>query len=112
MKASIWTALGISLAVTAAASSSPSRAADAVDAGAAKKEGNVVWYTSTPIETAQKIASAFEKQTGIKVEMFRSGGTQVLRRFQQEAEARRVAADVMTTSDPAASAVLARQKMF
>ena len=38
--------------------------------------------------------------------MFRSGGSAVLRRFQQEIDAGRIAADVLTTSDPAAAATL------
>jgi iron(III) transport system substrate-binding protein len=83
-----------------------------VDVAAAKKEGRVVWYTSTPIETAQKIAQLFEGKTGIKVEMFRSGGSAILRRFQQEIQAGRIAADVLTTSDPAATAALARKGTF
>lgn len=83
-----------------------------VDLAAAKKEGKVVWYTSTPIETAQKIAGLFEAETGIKVEMFRSGGSAILRRFLQEQQAGRVAVDVMTTSDPSASAALARKGTF
>src|SRR5262245_54134314 len=89
----------------------PSQASD-VDVAAAKKEGKVVWYTSTPIEQAQKIATLFEGATGIKVEMFRSGGSAILRRFQQEMQAGRIAADVLTTSDPAATAALARKGTF
>jgi iron(III) transport system substrate-binding protein len=87
-------------------------AQDAVDVAKAKAEGKVVWYTSTPIPQGQKISSLFEKEYGIKVEMFRSGGSAVLRRFQQEFDAGRIAADVMTTSDPAASAQLARKGVF
>jgi iron(III) transport system substrate-binding protein len=87
-------------------------AASDVDVAAAKKEGKVVWYTSTPIETAQKIARLFEGKTGIRVEMFRSGGSAILRRFQQEIQAGRIAADVLTTSDPAATAGLARKGTF
>jgi iron(III) transport system substrate-binding protein len=83
-----------------------------VDLAAAKKEGKVVWYTSTPIEQAQKIVNLFEKETGIKVEMFRSGGSAILRRFMQETQAGRTAVDVMTTSDPAATAALARKGTF
>ena len=86
--------------------------ASEIDVAAAKKEGKVVWYTSTPIETAQKIVKLFEGETGIKVEMFRSGGSAILRRFMQEAQAGRLAADVMTTSDPAATAALARKGTF
>jgi iron(III) transport system substrate-binding protein len=87
-------------------------AQDAVDVAKAKAEGKVVWYTSTPIPQGQKIVALFEKEYGIKVEMFRSGGSAILRRFQQEIEAGRIAADVMTTSDPAASATLARKGVF
>lgn len=82
---------------------------DSVDMAAAKKEGTVSWYTSTPIEAAQRIAKLFEEQTGIKVELFRSGGTAVLRRFNQELSAGRIAADVVTASDPAEAEALARR---
>ena len=88
-------------------------AQDKVDVEAAKKEGKVVWYTSTPIKTAQALASMFEKQTGVKVELFRSGGSAILRRFMQEQQAGlKAAADVMTTSDPAAAAKLAKDGLF
>ena len=54
--------------------------AQPADLAAAKAEGKVVWYTSTPVETANKIAKLFEAQTGIRVELFRSGGSAILRR--------------------------------
>jgi len=85
---------------------------DPVDLAAAKKEGAVTWYTSTPVETAQKIATLFQAQTGIKVELFRSGGSAVLRRFLQEIDARRVIADVLTISDPAAAGALIKRDLF
>jgi iron(III) transport system substrate-binding protein len=88
------------------------QAGDPIDVAAAKKEGKVVWYTSTPIATANKIIKAFETETGVKVELFRSGGSQVLRRFMQEQQAGHLAADVLTTSDPAATAGLARKGIF
>jgi iron(III) transport system substrate-binding protein len=87
-------------------------AQDAVDLDAARKEGKVVWYTSTPVEQGQKIVDMFQKEYGIKVEMFRSGGSAILRRFQQEMDAGRAAADVITTSDPAASAAMTKKGMF
>ena len=65
---------------------------DPVDETAAKREGAVVWYTSTPLPQAQKIVNLFEKEHGFKVELFRSGGSAILRRFQQEADAGRIAA--------------------
>src|SRR5262249_20210645 len=74
---------------------------DPVDMAAAKREAAGSWYTSPPGNTAQKIANMFQTETGIKVELFRSGGSAVLRRFMQETDARRVIADVMTISDPA-----------
>ena len=74
---------------------------DPVDLPAAKREAAVTWYTSTPVNTAQKIANMFQAEAGIKVELFLSGGSAVLRRFMQEIDARRVIADVMTISDPA-----------
>jgi iron(III) transport system substrate-binding protein len=88
------------------------RAADAVDREAARREGKVVWYTSAPIELAQKLAKLFEDDSGIKVEMFRSGGTAILRRFLQEHEGGRTAADVIYTADPAATAALAKKEFF
>ncbi|MGH7311950.1 MAG: extracellular solute-binding protein [Candidatus Rokuibacteriota bacterium] len=85
---------------------------DTVDLAAAKKEGAVTWYTSTPVATAQKIANLFQAETGIKVELFRSGGSAVLRRFLQEIDARRVVADVMTISDPAAASALIKRDLL
>jgi len=42
----------------------PAHAQDAVDLAKARAEGKVSWYTSTPIEQAQKIIAAFKQQTG------------------------------------------------
>ena len=92
--------------------SGAAHAQDAADVDAAKKEGKLVWYTSTPVETGQKIVDLFLKEYGIKVEMFRSGGSAILRRFQQEMDAGRAAADVLTTSDPAASAAMSKKGLF
>ena len=103
----LWVAV-----VDAAASAGAAGAQDAVDVAKAKAEGKVVWYTSTPIEQGQKIADAFQKETGIKVEMFRSGGSSILRRFQQEMDAGRVAVDVLTHSEPAAANALGKKGFF
>lgn len=88
------------------------QSADKVDRDAAKKEGKLVWYTSTPMAQASAIAKAFEGETGVKVEIFRSGGSAVLRRFLQETAAGRIAVDVLTTSDPAAFTSMARKGTF
>src|SRR5262249_2409108 len=92
--------------------SAPARAQDTVDVDKAKAEGKVVWYTSTPIEQGQKIADAFQKEYGIKVEMFRSGGSAILRRFQQGVDAGRVAVDALTHSEPAAANALGKKGLF
>ena len=107
----VVTALVVS-ALVASVSAQTGFTPDAVDVAAAKKEGAVTWYTSTPIETAQKISTLFQQETGIKVELFRSGGSAVLRRFMQEIDARRVVADVLTISDPAAAGALIKRDLF
>jgi iron(III) transport system substrate-binding protein len=78
----------------------------------AKAEGKLVWYTSSPIKVAQKIGKLFTAQTGIHTDVFRSGGTATMRRFLEERQAGEIAADVLTTSDPAAFADLTRQGAF
>jgi iron(III) transport system substrate-binding protein len=102
----------IAAALIAASIAPPARAQDAVDPAKAKAEGKVVWYTSTPIDEAQKIAGLFRERTGIAVELFRSGGSQILSRFQQEIGAGRVAVDVLTHSDPAAARAMAKKGLF
>jgi iron(III) transport system substrate-binding protein len=77
-------------------------ATDKADVEAAKKEGAVVWYTSTPLRQAQVVADAFEKKYGFKVEVFRTGGEQVIQRFQTELSAGKTLVDLLTASDPAA----------
>src|SRR5437899_7430439 len=91
---------------------SPAHAQENVDVAKAKAEGKVSWYTSTPIEQAQKIAALFKQQTGIEVELFRSGGSAILSRFQQEVVAGPAAADVLTHSEPAAANALAKKGYF
>jgi iron(III) transport system substrate-binding protein len=97
-----------SAAATLAATSAPSPVPSPVDLAAAKAEGTLSWYTSTPQNQAQKIADMFTAKTGIKVQLFRSGGEAVMTRFLTEQDAGKTAADVVTTSDPAAFNGLAR----
>ena len=85
---------------------------DPVDEAAAKREGKVTWYTSTPVAAGQYIANEFEKRTGIKVEMLRTGGQNVIRRFQQEADAGRIAVDVITMSDMSAANAMTKRGLF
>jgi iron(III) transport system substrate-binding protein len=85
---------------------------DPVDEAAAKREGKVTWYTSTPVAAGQYIANEFEKRTGIKVEMLRTGGQNVIRRFLQEADAGRINVDVITMSDMSAANTMTRRGLF
>jgi iron(III) transport system substrate-binding protein len=85
---------------------------DRADAEAARSEGALSWYTSTPVALAQQLADKFQQQTGIKVQLLRSGGQAVLRRLQQEISAGRPGADVLTMSDGGAANGLAKQGMF
>jgi iron(III) transport system substrate-binding protein len=101
----------VALVCAAVALAAPA-CAEAVDLAAAKREGRVVWYTSLPIALSQKLAGLFEQRSGIKVELFRSGGSAILRRFLQEKDAGRVLADVLYTADPAATAALAAKDTF
>jgi iron(III) transport system substrate-binding protein len=107
-------ALCLTLAVLLPALAPGARAqtSDPVDVAAARREGSVTWYTSTPVAQAQKIATLFQAETGIKVELFRSGGSAVVRRFAQEIDARRVVADVLTVSDPAAMASFIKRDLL
>jgi iron(III) transport system substrate-binding protein len=102
----------VGIAALLSAAPALAQTADPVDLAAARKEGGVTWYTSTPIGTAQKIANLFQAETGIKVELFRSGGSAVLRRFLQEIDARRAVAAVLTISDPAAASALIKRDLF
>ncbi len=85
---------------------------DRVDEAAARKEGTLSWYTSTPVALAQQLADRFHSDTGIKVQLLRTGGQAVLRRLQQEIAAGRPGADVMTMSDAGAANGLSKQGLF
>jgi iron(III) transport system substrate-binding protein len=102
----------LTLCAAAVIAFAPANAQETVDVAKAKAEGKVSWYTSTPIEQAQKISALFKQKTGIEVELFRSGGSAILRRFQQEMAGRRVGADVLTHSEPAAANALNKKGYF
>ena len=105
-------AFALLVLATGASAQSSGFTPDAVDLAAAKREGTVSWYTSTPIVAAQKVANLFQAETGIKVELFRSGGSAVLRRFLQEIDAKRVLAEVLTVSDTAEVNGLAKRDLL
>jgi len=69
---------------------------------AAKKEGQVVYYTSTDLPVAEKLAKAFEaKYPGIAVQVERTGAERVFQRIGQEYASNIHAVDVVNSSDAA-----------
>jgi iron(III) transport system substrate-binding protein len=69
---------------------------------AAKKEGQVIYYTSTDLPVAEKIAKAFEaKYSGITVRVERTGAERVFQRIGQEYSSNIHAVDVVNSSDAA-----------
>ena len=69
-------------------------------ARAAKKEGTIVCYTSIELQTAEKIAKAFEAAyPGIKVQVERNGSERIFQRLAQERGSNIHAADVVECSD-------------
>ncbi len=105
--------LAIALGLSAASSADAQIAVpDRADEVAARTESVLSWYTSTPVALAQQLADKFQQDTGIKVQLLRTGGQAVLRRLQQEVAAGRPGADVMTMSDAGAANGLAKQGRF
>jgi iron(III) transport system substrate-binding protein len=77
----------------------------------ARKEGSVVLYTSLAPTESGPLGQAFEKKTGVKVEIFRTISEKVVQRAVTEARARRFAVDVVETNGPEME-VMAREKLF
>src|ERR1700726_1174963 len=69
---------------------------------AAKKEGQVIHYTSTDLPVAEKLAKAFEaKYPGIAVRVERTGAERGFQRIGQEYSSNIHAVDVVNSSDAA-----------
>jgi iron(III) transport system substrate-binding protein len=69
---------------------------------AAKKEGQVIHYTSTDLPVAERLAKAFEtKYPGIAVRVERTGAERVFQRIGQEYSSNIHAVDVVNSSDAA-----------
>src|ERR1700749_2977812 len=67
---------------------------------AARKEGQVVYYTSSDLPVAEKVAKAFEaKYPGIAVRTERTGAERVFQRIGQEYSSNIHAVDVVNSSD-------------
>src|SRR3979490_1419628 len=69
---------------------------------AAKKEGQVIYYTSTDLPVAEKLAKAFEaKYSGVAVRVERPGAERVFQRIGQEYASNIRSVDVVNSSDAA-----------
>jgi iron(III) transport system substrate-binding protein len=65
----------------------------------AKSEGTVTWYTSLAGDSYKALARAFEtRYPGVRVESYRSGGSELVVRMAEEAKARRPTFDALETT--------------
>ena len=77
----------------------------------AKQEGTLTIYTSLAPTESKPLAAAFEKKTGVKVELWRAISERVVQRTLSEAKAERHAVDVIATNGPQME-TLAREKVL
>jgi iron(III) transport system substrate-binding protein len=95
-------AAGAAFATRVLAEAPPAEAVAPALIEAAKKEGQVVYYTSVDLPVAEKLAKAFEaKYSGISVRVERTGAERVFQRIGQEYSAGIHAVDVVNSSDAA-----------
>ena len=86
--------VAILMGLIAPAQWAPARAADAALIEAARREGQVNWYTSSVVDqVVRPAADAFEKLYGIKVNYVRTDGAEVALRVFNEEQAGQVQAD-------------------
>src|SRR5689334_10311451 len=98
--AALTAAAALSTRVMAAAP--PPEAVTPALVEAAKKEGQVIYYTSTDLPVAEKLARMFEaKYSGISVRVERTGAERVFQRIGQEYASNIHAVDVVNSSDAA-----------
>ncbi len=72
-------------------------------AGAAAAQGQLTVYTSQPVDQMEQVIALFnQSHPDIKVEMFRSGTTEVMNRLMTEVEAGSPQADVLLIADTVA----------
>ncbi len=75
----------------------------------AKKQGQVVMYTSLNLKDSVPLSEAFEKRTGIKVQLWRASSEKVLQRAITEARAGRFSPDILETNGPEMEALYREQ---
>jgi len=66
----------------------------------AKKEGELLFYTSAPVDDIAVLTDAFEKKYGVKVKVWRAGSEKVLQRAVTEGRAGRNEVDIIDTNGP------------
>ena len=93
-------AAGATFSTRVMASSPPPEPVTQALIDAAKKEGQVSYYTSTDLPVAEKVAKAFEANyPGISVHTERTGAERVFQRIGQEYSSNIHAVDVVNSSD-------------
>jgi iron(III) transport system substrate-binding protein len=94
--------VGSAFATRVMADAPPAEAVTPALIEAARKEGQVIHYTSTDLPVAEKLAKAFEaKYPGIAVRVERTGAERVFQRIGQEYASNIHAVDVVNSSDAA-----------
>src|ERR1041385_5725779 len=102
LKGSAALAAGTALSTRVMAAAPPAEAVTPALIEAARKEGKVIYYTSTDLPVAEKLAKAFEaKYPGIAVRVERTGAERVFQRIGQEYASNIHAVDVVNSSDAA-----------
>src|SRR6185437_9712330 len=82
-----------------------------LSANAWSQDKTVVLYTSLAPTESGPLGKAFEKKTGIKVEIWRALSEKVVQRALTEHQAKRYAVDVIETNGPEMES-LARERLF
>ena len=105
------------VAALATAQAPPAVTADAVAdrmqklVDAARREGELTIYTSTPVDDMKVMTDAFERKYGVKTKVWRASSEKVLQRAIAEARAGRFDADIYDTNGPELEA-LVRERML
>jgi iron(III) transport system substrate-binding protein len=111
--ATTMTGLALAAGVRPARAAAPARPTPAqwqAIQEAARKEGEVVYYSSGVSRTEEPLMKEFERQHGIRVQYSRPGGGEVvIRKFQTETEAGRVLADLCGLTDKTLGVYAERQ---
>jgi iron(III) transport system substrate-binding protein len=76
-----------------------------------RKQREVVMYTSLNLKDSVPLTEAFEKKTGVKVQLWRASSEKVLQRAITEARAGRYSPDILETNGPEMEA-LYREKLL